>query len=200
MSRPRFDNLNDVTAKFVGTICYYKDEPVYVKAAFHDDDDPKLFRLSVARLGENSEIIDLHDPEFRYYGYNIGYSNGPGCATWWYRRPAKQYQQGLKAEQLRFFSETGLGQPKTGFQFNKTYINMLKNSYISIEEAKKLTRDGNTHSAAWHRDFAISWSPVNSLYLLDYRASQIGTFGAYTPIDLFPQAEYLKETLHEALA
>lgn len=199
MPLPKFDNLQDVNAKFVGTVCYYQNEPVYVKTAFHDDDDAKMFRLSVAKLNEPSEIIDLHDPDFKYTGYCIGYANGPGLATWWYRRPAKQYQQGLKAEQLRFFSETGLGQPKAGFQFIKCYVNMLKNNYLSLEEAKKLVRDGKAHSAAWHRDFAVSWKPEDNQYLLDYRANNIGVFGSKSPIELFPQAKYLTETLHEAL-
>lgn len=199
MPQPKFDNLQDVSAKFVNTVCYYKGEPVHVKAAFHDDDDPTVFRLSVTPLGEPSQIIDIHDPEFKYTGYNIGYSNGQGLATWWYRRPAKQYQQGLKAEQLRFFTENGYGQPKTGFQFNKVYVNMLKNHYLSLEEAKKLVRDGKVLTAAWHRDFAVSWQEEDHQYHLDYRACSIGSFGAHTPIVLLPQAEYLKETLHEAL-
>lgn len=200
MPSPKFDNLGDVNAKFVGTICYYKDEPVYVKAAFHDDDNANLFRLSVAAMAQPSEIIEIHDPEFRYTNYNLGYANYSGIASWWYRRPAKQYQQGLKAEQLRFFNDNGQSTPKAGFQFNKPYVNMLKNVYVPLEEAKKATRDIKTLSFAWHRDFAVSWVPEEGHYNLDYRSSRIGTISKLGGIvDLFPQAEYLKETLHEAL-
>jgi hypothetical protein len=199
MPLPKFDNLNDVTAKFVGTICYYKDEPVYVKTAFHDDDDAKAFRLSVAALNQPSEIVDLHDPQFRYRDYNIGYANHAGIATWWYRRPAKQYQQGLKAEQLRFFNGDWGVNPKAGFQFNKSYVSMLRNDYTSFEEAKKQVRDGKAHTAAWHRDFALGYQAEDKTYPLYYRANGIGIVGGKTPVVLVPQAEYLKETLYEAL-
>lgn len=194
---PKFDNLNDVTSKFVGTMCYYKDEPVYVKTAFHADDDPMKFILSVAKYGDQSELVDVHDPEFRYRDYNLGYTNH-NTATWWYRRPSRQYQQGLKPEQVRFFSETGLGNPKSNFSFIKPYIRMLKNDYMSLEEAQKFTRDGKMPIAAWHRDFAVAWNPNDSLYYIEYRGSRIGVLGAAMNPVLKPEANYLKEALQEA--
>lgn len=197
MPLAKFDNLNDVTSKFVGTICYHKDEPVYVKTAFHGDDDPKQFILSLARLSDNSEIVEVHDPEFRYRDYNLGYCNHD-TATWWYRRPSRQYQQGLKPEQMRFYTETGYGQPKSNFSFIKPYVDMLKNKYMGFEEAVQLTRDGKMPIAAWNRDFAISWSANEGTYYIEYRASRIGTLGpAGNPI-LYPEANYLKEALQEA--
>lgn len=198
MPLPKFDNLNDVTNKFVGTICYHKDEPVYINTAFHADHDPKQFMMSVKKLGKEAEIIDVHDPDFRYRDYNLGYCNGH-TATWWYRRPSRQYQQGLKAEQMRFYTETGLGTPKVSFSFLKMYVDMLKNKYISFEEAQKLTRDGKMPIAAWNRDFAVQWSPADSMYYLEYRASRIGIMGAAANPSLFPEANYLKEALQEAL-
>lgn len=199
MPLAKFDNLNDVTSKFVSTICYYKDEPVFVKAAFHGDDDPKQFLLSVAEYGKDSEIVDVHDPKFRYRDFNLGYCN-INTATWWYRRPSRQYQQGLKTEQMRFYAETPLGTPKTSFGFLKPYVHMLQDQYPIFEDAKKATRDGKMPIAAWHRDFAIQWNNLNSCYFLEYRASRIGTLGPGRHPVLFPEANYLKEALQEALS
>ena len=197
MPLAKFDNLNDVTSKFVGTICYYKDEPVHVNTAFHGDNDPKQFILSVKGLYEESKIVDVHDPDFRYRDYNLGYTNN-GTATWWYRRPSRQYQQGLKAEQVRFFSETGLGHPKSHFGFSKPYIDMLRNKYMSFEEAIKLTRDGKMPIAAWHRTSPWPGTPRTMRTGLEYRASRIGVMGASLKPVLAPQANYLKEALQEA--
>lgn len=198
MPLPKFDNLNDVTSKFVSTVCYYQDEPVFVKTAFHGDDDPNKFLLSIAALGKNSQIIDVHDPNFRYVNYNLGYANSH-TAIWWYRRPAKQYQQGLKAEQLRYYSEDGHDLPKSSFAFAKPYVHMLSNLYPSITEAEKSVRDGAMHKAAWHRDFAIGYDGVEKQYDLYYRANKIGIFGGAKE-HLFPASFYVKEALQEALS
>lgn len=198
MSLPKFDNLNDVTSKFVNTMCYHKNEPIYVKTAFHSDDDPSQFLLAVQEMGKDSKIIDVHDPDFRYRDYNLGYCNSH-TATWWYRRPSRQYQQGLKAEQMRFYTETGLGTPKTSFAFLRPYVDMLKGKYMSFEEARKSTRDGKMPVAAWNRDFAVQWSPMDSYYLLEYRASRIGTIDKTLIPKLVPEANYLKEALQEVL-
>lgn len=199
MLQPKFDNLNDVTSKFVSTICYHKNEPVFVKTAFHGDDDPKQFILSVAQLNKDAEIVEVHDPDFKYRDYNLGYCNS-NTATWWYRRPSRQYQQGLKAEQMRFYTETGLGTPKTNFGFLKPYIQMLKGEYMSLDEAQKNTRDGKMPVAAWHRDFAVQWAPGDEAYYLEYRASRIGKLGAALNPILLPEANYLREALQEALS
>jgi hypothetical protein len=197
MPQAKFDNLNDVNSKFINTICYHEDEPVFVKATFHGDDDPKKFILSVAKYGEESKLVEVHDPAFRYRDYNLGYCNH-GTATWWYRRPSRQYQQGLKPEQVRFYTETGYGQPKSNFGFIKPYIAMLRNQYMSLEEAKKLTRDGKANVAAWNRDFALQWIAPDNMYHLEYRGSRIGALNvAGNPI-LKPEALYLKEALQEA--
>lgn len=198
MTLPKFDNLNDVTSKFVNTICYLKDEPVYVKAAFHDDKDNKKFILSVSPYAGESQLVDVHDPNFRYRDYNLGYCNH-GTATWWYRRPARQYQQGLKPEQVRFYTETGLGQPKSNFGFVKPYVEMLRNKYFSFEEAAKLTRDGKMPVSAWHKDFALTWNGADSIIYLEYRASRIGVIDPNGEPQLYPEAEYLQEALQEAL-
>lgn len=198
MPQPKFDNLNDVISKFVNTICYYKDDPVFVKTAFHSDDDANQFLLSVSAPGMAGAIVDVHNPDFRYVNYNLGYSNGHS-ATWWYRRPAKQYQQGLKAEQLRYFAGDDLLAPKSQFQFSKPYIEMLRNKYPNLDASKKSVRDGMTLSAAWHRDFAVSWDDTDKCYYLWYRANRIGVFGVLGP-KLFPEANYIKEALQEAMS
>lgn len=197
MSQPKFDNLNDVNSKFINTICYHNNEPVFVKAAFHGDDDPTQFILSVAKYGEESKIVEVHDPAFRYRDYNLGYCNH-GTATWWYRRPSRQYQQGLKPEQVRFYTETGYGQPKSNFGFIKPYIQMLSNNYMSLEEAKKFTRDGKMMVAAWHRDFAVMWNAADSMYYIEYRGSRIGALTIAGKPILTPEAQYLQEALQEA--
>lgn len=202
MSQPKFDNLADVTSKFVGTVCYYKDKPVFVKTAFHSDDGENKLLLSVAEYNKPGEIIEVNSPDFRYINYNLGYVNYGQGAAWWYRRPARQYQQGLKQDQLRFYSEDIFGKAKDTFQFNKRWVDMLSNKYPSFELCQKSTRDG-MGLVAWHRDFAVLYNGMNDnmddKYTLYYRASPIGSLLNSGKVILSPESNYLQEALQEAM-
>jgi len=205
MAAPKFDNLDDFTTKFAGTVCYYKGEPVFIKSCHQDIEfDPikekhvdKGYKLIFTVASGRADTCNVEDPLFNYRDYNIGYANLNGNAVWWFRKPVKQYRQGLKIEQLGC-----LGQfDGNGFCFKTPYINMLANKYPSIEDTAKAVREGNVFSSAFHKDFALTWDELHEDFILNYRTSKVGVSLNHKLDEyrLLPEYNYLAESLSEAL-
>jgi hypothetical protein len=76
---------------------------------------------------------------------------------------------------------------------------MLSNSYPSIAECAKIVREGVRQSYAFHKDFAVSFSPLHDDYALEFRGKKIGITADLVGFKLMPDHEYLRETLQEVL-
>lgn len=199
-----FDNLDDVSTKFGGSICYHGKTPVLVKGYQYHPEDMKRFQLSIAPYNGRSKIIDLEDPELNYNNYNIGYANLGQVAPWWYRKPVKQYHQGLRKNQMGFkISDVGaaIGLEDT-FGFSRQFVSMLENSYPSVESCRQVLKDKMAKVHAFHRDFAISHDAIHNDYILEYRGKSIGSSlnPQLTAFKLIGEAQHLHEALKEALS
>lgn len=200
----KFDNLADVTSKFVGTVCYYDKQAVYVKNC----DSPNGVEFKAMIQGSSGSAlgrgkwIDIHDEAFRYRDYNIGYANAGGYACWWFRQPHKQYQQGLKKSQMGWFSpdnpHIGMEHP---FQYSPAFIKMLENNYPSVDEVNTMLRGEKAQAVAFHRDFALQWDKIHQDHILMYRGQQIGVSlnPKLTEFRLVNEFQHVKEALKEAL-
>lgn len=198
----KFDNLDDVNTKFAGTICYYEGVPVYVKAALYDD-EPGKFTLQINALNQKTKIIKLDDKAFNYKDYNIGYVNSGVQAVWWFRKPIKQYRQGLKKDQMSVIVPN-LYNPELdmSFSFGKPVVNMLENSYPSMKDITDHIRNGEAVSIAFHKDFAIAWDKLHNDFIIEYRGKAVGV-GLDPEIKSFrliAEHQHLTEALKEALA
>lgn len=203
---PEFDNIDDVKSKFVGTICYYDGNPIMVKtASFQCDENgkfiPMRFELTVVPYGDKSRVIKLEDPLFNYKEYNLGYANNAHYAVWWYRVPYKQYQQGLKKEQLHYISSDPHFMVEENFNFSKPYVCMLSNDYPNMDLCEKVLKDQKTKMAAFHKDFALSWDDIHEDFVLEYRGVKVGASlnGNLKEFKLTADYKHLAEALMEAL-
>lgn len=200
-----FDNLEDVQAKFQQTICYYEKKSVMVKSAHYAENaegvkDGNKFQLAITPLSGRVKIIQLEDPALNYKEFNLGYANCGQYAVWWYRKPIKQYRQGLKRDQLAFSSSEPYIDGME-FTFSKNYTMMLENDYPNMEAVEKWLRDKKVKIMAFHKDFALTWDYIHEDFILEYRGSKIGTSinGNLKEFRLLAEFRHLAESLQEAL-
>jgi hypothetical protein len=196
-----FDNLDDVNSKFSGTICYYDKKPIYVKQAIPDPVNNGEFILYVQTSAGRNKQIKLTDPLFNYKHFNIGYANTGSYAAWFYRRPTKQYRQGLKKDQLYYKMSIAHGMPEESFNLSKSFIAMLENVYPKLEDCRELLMNHTKVVVAFHKDFALSWDHIHDDFFIEYRGKKIGTSVGHNLMkyNLLAEAKHLEEALQEAL-
>jgi len=201
----KFDNLEDVQGKFAGTICYYDGRPVYVKntdqKVLPDGSAAGFWLYILYSATGRGKWVELSDPLFDYKNFNIGYANEGNCAAWWYRKPNKQWKQGLKKEQLNY-KMTNMNMNFAGFQFAPAYIDMLQGKYPTLEECMKLLLAEQLNVVAFHKDFAASWDNIHQDFFIEYRGQKIGNTLSpnFKEYKLAPQFAHLKETVEEVLS
>lgn len=193
-----YDNLEDARSKLLGTIVYYDGAPVSVKDV--QMDKPNEFVLFVNSLtGRGITAKKLVDPAFNFTRFNLGYANyNDGGCYWWYRVPKKQYQQGLRAEQLKFKSSSHLGNPI--FRPSKPVQDMLTDSYPEFEECVKTIRDTPFPIVrAFNKDFAMSYDKIHDDLVIEYKGQQVGAMPSRYEIKLIEEFKHLYEPCKEIL-
>lgn len=196
-----FDNLDDVTQKFYSTIVLYDKKAAMVKGT---DKTPDGFTLHLAYPNTRVlKVVPLSDPALNYKNFQLGYVNGGTYAYWFYRKPQKQWSQGLKSNQMGYITSKLPGHDggyENPFGFSKPYIQMLENIYPSVEDVKKALTDGNMQAMAWHRDFALSYDAIHEDCILEYRGQKIGVSISpdMSKFKILPHARHLQEALEEA--
>ena len=198
-----YDNLEDVKSKLVGTIVYYDDVPVVVKAADLYPEDGSLAVVITNHLAaRGTSIRKIDDPLLNYMKFNLGYANYAHGAVWWYRMPHRQYRQGLKNEQMRYsISERGMN-PGHSFQAGNSVNEMLLNKYPSIETIEEKLKDADRdHSIvmAFHKNFAMSYDKIHKDMIVEYKGSVIGCMSDKREIKLLDEYNHLNESLREAV-
>lgn len=197
----KFDNLKDVNDKFLYTVVLVGGRPVTVRACHEHPEKEGEFVITYATYNSRKhETILLSDPAFSYRDFNIGYCNAGAHAAWWFRKAHRQYQQGLKGQQMGWVVSTpgvGVGD---GFGYSKPFIAMLENVYPDVEAVKKALMDGKVHAYAFHKDFALSYDHIHEDYILEYHGAKIGH--AVSPdlsrFKILSEARHLMEALEEA--
>lgn len=194
----KFDNLEDVRSKFMGTICMYNGHPVLVKDASVNEEG--AFTVLLQSKNKAPPLILLSDPLFNYTDFHIGYANTFNAASWWYRKPIKQYQQGLKRSQLGYkLSKDVAGIHDELFGFTKPYLDMLTRIYPPPAAVMKILRNQEMASLAFHQDYALSYDPLHNDFRLEYRGHRIGITSDLVSFKLNKDFEHLKESLQEVL-
>lgn len=197
-----FDNLADVDSKFSGTVCYYEKKPIIVKGAAKHPEKENEFTLLISSQYSKPKYVNLNDPNLNWRDYNIGYANIGPCASWWYRRPAKQYRQGLKKDQLSYKTSNVNLPPDEGFNYSKPFILMLEDSYPDIKLCKHILEEGNIKVISFNRDFALSYNKLHEAHVLEYHGKYVGvsTNQKLTEYRLMPEFQHLQEALQEAIS
>lgn len=194
-----FDIHEEVNAKFLSTVVVYDKKAALVKAVTAKP--AGKFWLQLAQIGTRSlKDVSVSDPALNYKNYQIGYVNGGQFCSWWYRKPHKQWQQGLKSNQMGYkLSVPGMG-AHDHFSFTKPFTNMLEGIYPDIEAVKKSLLEGNNKALAFHRDFALSYDDVHDDFVLEYHGIKIGASidRELKQFKIMAEARHLIEALQEA--
>lgn len=198
MAKFQYDNLEDIKSKFLATVVYYDGVPVYVKDAMVHDDIDDFNLLTTTSLTVNThQVRAISDPKFNLTRFNIGYANYPFGAIWWYRFPGKQYQQGLKANQLKYKASISGFEPPYKLT-SVSMKNMLMNDYPTFKEAVEATKNSGA-AQAFHKNFAVLWDEIHKDAIIEYKGRPVGhMYNDFQPkfIDEF---EYLKESFMGAI-
>lgn len=196
-----FDMLEEVAQKFTGTVVLYEKKASLVKGITGNPTKPDHYALQVMRAHEKTlKVVNLDDPDLDYKNYQIGYCNGGNYTSWWYRKPHKQWSQGLKSNQMGWRISANGGHAHDNFGFNKPFINMLEGVYPNIETVKKLLIDQQAMAVAFHKDFALSFDDIHDDFVLEYHGTKIGASidRELKQFKIMPEARYLIEALQEA--
>jgi hypothetical protein len=205
-ANPNFDNLKDVQDKFTGTICMHEGHPIYIKGVnskMNQAAGQYEYILTVQQYGGKAYFLEVNDPAFCYRDFNLGYANTPeGRAFWFFRLPKRQWQQGLKRDQLAWLFAGGYAVPEQGFVFKRPYVDMMMNKYPSMKECETMLRNGDVTNIAFHKDFALQWDELHQDFILECKAKKVGVSlnGQLKEFRLLPDYDHLAESLQEAIA
>ncbi len=195
-----YDNLEDTMSKLHGTIVYYGGLAALVREVNPDDVEQKLpYLLTLQTKGRNYITCPINDPKFSYKDYNLGYANHGSAASWWYRKPMKQYRQGLRADQMNsIFSRPNI-YGRARWEFSNSIIQMLENNYPKIDTCERNLKEGEVEVMAFHRDLAMSYDRIHKDFIIEYRGKIAGQTNNLKDFSLLDEYKYLTEAIKEAM-
>lgn len=195
-----YDNLKDAHDKLYGTICMYDGKAAMVREVNSvnlDDKPPFTVTLKVHDV-RNSVVCGLDDPRFSFRNYNIGYANQGPCSVWWYRKPIKQYQQGLKSSQLSHVYSKPEFYGHARWDYCKSISDMLEGKYPTKDEVAERLRAGDSLVIGFHRDMAASWDALHRDFIIEYRGKTVGQTSNFKDIFILDDYKHLTEAIREA--
>lgn len=195
--------LNEVKDRYINTIIWYGDAPVYVHGMGFND-------LWVSFVGEpkNKNCYIPVDNETLSDGpFRLGYVNklmqvtcdDEGDAETVYttsyvtRVPARQWKQGLCASNLKFSPALANFTTLCG---NPMFRDMLQGKYPTFTQAKKLLK-GNIQSVAFARQLCLSKDACEQ-YHIGYRGKNVAVSDDGVSFKLLKNYLYLREFLNES--
>lgn len=148
-------SVDDLVAMLRNTVVRYDNKWTLVKEIL----DEKTIKVHFLKTREE-DIVLLNDPLLCVDAPNIGYVNGNQTAVYCYRRPTRQYRQGIHREQL-FFQNATSDKQETLRRYlyewsEKSLIALLSHKYYSVDEAIKVIENEGYEAAAVSKAFAIS--------------------------------------------
>lgn len=200
-----YDNLDDVKSKLLQTIIYHKGQTVYVKSV-EGELDPVTgvtyinYILKVQGLDKKGLVtVKLDDPDLNYMNFKLGYANLHGVAVYWFRKPVKQYKQGLRADQVQQRTSNPNQFVAAEFQLNHQIAAMLEGKYPSIEHVREAVKLQNAGTVAFHPNFAVGYDDVHNDFILEYKANKIGHTPDFKNIQIIDKFAFVRESLMEAI-
>lgn len=196
-----YDNYDDAVTKLANTICYHDGKAVFVKGVNVSDFDGKtlLLTLQLTRNGR-SKVVELVDKGLNYTNFNLGYVNYEVGSAWWFRKPIRQYRQGLKADQLSLRASEQEYYQLAHFGFYNNICDMLENNYPTLVECEQKLKDKERPIVAFHKNFAATWDPLHRDLLLEYQGTRIGVTANFKKFNLLDEFRHLTESLEEIVA
>ena len=197
-----YDNLSDAKSKLESTYCLYGGKAIVVRQVYcHPDpgtDTGEYFAKCAYLESGRGLTIDINDPEFNCSDFNIGYMNINGQAAWFYRSPAKQWQQGLKSNHFYSISSK-LGNNAVSFKNGAALAAMLENRYSHIIPASQALKTVDYSVIAFHRNFAMSYDRIHEDYIFEYKGVPFAFTKDFQNIGIKDDFKHLSESLSEVM-
>lgn len=190
--------FNEVNDRYVGTIIYYGDLPVYIVKALPGVQDLDLLCTMVGDNRNLTSVYHVTDPLFRDGPFQLGYVNKLPFtlnneifygASYMTRIPRRQWKQGLTPAIVEF-------SPKLQGDFYELLVNpmfkdMLQGNYPTLAQARNLL-NGKLVSVAFSRQLAISKDDCD-IIKLHYRGKTVGLSEDGAKFKLRKEYSFLKE-------
>jgi hypothetical protein len=140
----RYQTENDLSARLHGTICRYKDQPVYV---YVDGKNLHLkhpvTRIDIIQIKWDDPDFDISSPELGYFNLLTLSDRSPKNRVFYAeRQPVKKWRQGLNPNVLHYSDIEGdpdkshiPGMPQDHWLADQGFYDMLTNEYPSLNKA-----------------------------------------------------------------
>ena len=196
-----YDNLKDAQDKLLGTICMYKGRACLVREVIpHNPDNTPPFGLTLAfRNTRSLTRTTTDDKDFDFRHFKLGYAHHSGVIAWWYRKPVKQYKQGLRQDQVKAVLSKPEHYRGIAWDWSQDIVDMLENSYPSLGTCQKMLMDGENSAMAFNRDFGLSYDKIHKDYIFEHRGRLVGQTSNFKNFTLLEEFKYLNESLKEIL-
>lgn len=179
----RYNSHKDLSDRLDGTICRYKNEPVFVRV--ESARSLALFELStMSYSGEIVANIRPNDPEFDISSPELGYFNNtrynPKLQThdfvdvrYMIRNPVRRYKQGLNDHCVSGYRINGVEIGSSGALYTKGFKESLMDEFPSVSQAMAMLDDGSRQEVAVSQ--AIALTRISSgLTLVYIRMANVG--------------------------
>lgn len=195
-----YDNLKDAQDKLLKTIVMYDGKAGVVIDVNPADAQGKLpYLITLKVFGGGVVQTNLADEKFNFREYNLGYANHGSQTYWWYRKPLKQFKQGLTSQQVGHLFSMPDVYGGVRFELSKGIANMFENVYPHISVCEKSLKDGESLNQSFHRDFALAYDKFHRDCLLEYKGKMIGQSHNMKDFHLIKEFSYLHEAVKEAV-
>lgn len=169
-----FIRQEDCHMRLHGTVCFFKESPVYVEVSndfpvnsIHITPLAAMRRGSGPRDGERL-LIQVDNPDFCAAVPPLGYVNASAGrrAVFVVREPERRTRQGLSSTATMTTTGTRF---RTADLFTAEFENMLLNRYPSFQDTLDSIKKGEWNSRAFHLDLAIGTN--NGLIVLYFQGN-----------------------------
>lgn len=176
----------------------YDGKAVQIKSVHHENEG---FLLSLRHPHKGIPLsCYMKDEKLNAINFNIGYSNQNGSAGWFYRRPLKQYRQGLRGDQMLKLISNPEHTHHVVWDYHSSVMQMLENKYPALQACEENLKIGEAEIMAFHKDFAVNYDRIHEDMIVEYRGKKIGRFETMKRFKLLDEYKYLNESLTEVMS
>lgn len=150
----RYDTAHDVRMRLHGSVCMYKNVPVWV---IHDGTDTLDVTLRDVRTNKDMVRISSSDPDLDISSVPLGYALSTKKYTpiYYFRTPARQQKQGVAPENVHSIIESwetihtnrGLGIE------GALLADLIEGKYPPVDQIEKIL--STRYGCSFHREYCI---------------------------------------------
>lgn len=155
---------DDINRYLNNSICIFNGKPVLIKVVVEAGSLGNISTKVVQGYSlpdGMSSTINISDPSFQVFPWNVGFYNSHSKATFLYRFGYRNSFYGLRSAHLKAASSPGFSSTVPSCH-DEGFVEMLKNEYPSFADALKAVVVDDKISRAFHTNYAVSRHPTES--------------------------------------